>query len=188
MIWLPSTSSADTIPEEVAHSELLARSVHHKNGFKRGKSKGEQDKVTLRAFDPPKNPVNRSKRLREISVDRCQYLTESQAVALAWERAPARGGDFFGWATITAEDARKCGTEVVSSPAKEQNNPAHADILLPAGDIDDEQARNGRLAGTGSSFQLAGYSRLVVADSSCLQSNFLTLGGHRPPLKQIPRS
>ena len=145
MIWLPLTSSADTTPEEVAHSELLARSVHQKNGFKRGKSKGEQDKVTLRAFDPPKNPVNRSKRLREISVDRCQYLTESQAVALAWERAPARGGDFFGWATITAEDARKCGTEVVSSPVKEQNNPAHADILLPAGDIDDEQARNGRL-------------------------------------------
>ena len=145
MIWLPSTSSAATPPEEVAHSELLARSVHQKNGFRKGKSKGEKDKVTFRAFDPPKHPVDRSKRLREISVDRCQYLTESRAGALARERTLARGGDFFGWATITAEDARKCGTEVVSSPAKDQNNPAHADILLPAGDIDDDQARNSLL-------------------------------------------
>ena len=160
MTWLPSTNSADTPSEEVAHSELLARSVHQKSGFKRGNSKGEKDKVTFRAFDPPKDPEDRSKRLREISVDRCQYLTESHAAVLALERAPARGGDFFGWAIITTDDARKCGTEVVSSPADDQNNPAHADILLPARDIDNDQDRNNRLT------QLAAASSWRAAPNS----------------------
>ena len=143
MIWLPSTNPGVIPPPAVADSELVARSVHQRRGFKRGKQVGEEDKVNFRAFEPPKDPDDRDKRLREISVDRCRYLTEDQAGELAWERAPARGGEFFGWAVISAEEVRKCKSQVVSSPA--HNNPAHADIMLPPGDIDDVQARNRRL-------------------------------------------
>jgi hypothetical protein len=145
MVWLPSTNTGVAPPQAVADSEQVARSVHQRSGFKRGKQVGEDDKVTFRAFDPPKDPDDRNKRLREISVDRCRYLTEDQAVELAWERAPARGGEFFGWAVISAEEVRKCKPQVVSSPAVDQDNTAHADIMLPPGDIDDAQVRNRRL-------------------------------------------
>ena len=145
MIWLPSTSSAVTPPEEVAHSELVARSVHTSKGFKKRKTEGALDKVTASAFDPPKDQEDRTKRIRELSVERCQYLTESQAASLACERGEKRGLGFYGWAMITVENARKCGTQVVSSPAVDQDNPAHADILLPAEEASDDQARNRRL-------------------------------------------
>ena len=145
MIWFPTTSFAVTPPADVAQSELVARSVHTSKGFKKGKSGGELDKVTAVAFDPPKDPKDRTKRIRELSVDRCQYLTESQAVALARERGEKRELGFHGWAIITAENARKCGTQVVSSIAEDQDNLAHADILLPAEEVNDEQARNLRL-------------------------------------------
>ena len=145
MIWLPSTSSAVTPPEEVVHSELVARSVHTSKGFKKAKSEGERDKVTALAFDPPKDREDRTKRIRKLSVDRCQYLSESQAAALACERGKNRGLGFHGWAMITADNARKCGTQVVSSPAVDQDNPAHADILIPAQEVNDDEARNRRL-------------------------------------------
>lgn len=144
MIWLPATSPAVVPPKVVANSELVVHSVHQSSGFKKGKE-GEEDKVTFRAFDPRRDPNDRNKRVREISVDRCQYLTESQAVALAWVRAPARGGKFYGWAIISAGDARRCETHVLSSPPADQSNPAHADIVLPPGDIDDDPGRNLRL-------------------------------------------
>jgi hypothetical protein len=156
MIWMPPTGPTVTPPQAVANSELSARSVHQSSGFKKGKE-GEEDKVTFRAFEPPRDPNDRSKRVREISVDRCQYLTESQAVTLAWGRAPARGGDFYGWAIISAEDVRGCGAQVVSSPPVDQSNPAHGDIVLPQGDTDDDQGRNLRLAelATASCWQYA---------------------------------
>ena len=145
MVWLPSKSPADAPPEAVADSEPLARSVHQSSGFKKGKG-GEEDKVRFRAFEPPRDPGDPDKTVREISVDRCPYVTECQAVALTWGRAPARGGKFYGWAIIVAEDARGCGTQVVSSPPDDQSNPAHSDIVLPEGDVGSVQDRNNRLA------------------------------------------
>ena len=145
MVWLPLASPAASPPNQVADAELLAHSVHQSSGFKKGK--GEQkDKVTFKAFEPRKDPADRKKTVRDISSDRCQYLTESRAVELAWERAPARGGKFYGWAVISAGNARACGTDVVSSPPPDQSNPAHADIKLPAGDVANAQDRNKRLA------------------------------------------
>ena len=95
------------------------------------------------AFTPPKEQDDKTKSLREISVDRCAYLSESRAVDLGWERAPARGGKFYGWAIISAGDARGCGTEVISSP--KEGNVAHADITLPPEDVVNVQDRNARL-------------------------------------------
>ena len=160
MIWLPSTSVAETPPEEVVDSELLARSVHQKSGVKWGdETRGEEVKVTFRAFDPPKDREDRSRRSRDISVERSRYITEGEAVALACGRAPLRGGEFFGWAVISARCARGHGTQVLSSPPDDGSNPAHADMRLPAGDIFDDQDRNGRLT------DLAAASKWYLAPS-----------------------
>ena len=144
MVWLPSANSVVVPPQAVADPELVARSVHQSSGFK--KAKEGEDKVSFRAFEPPREPNGGNKRLRKISVDRCQYLTETRTVTLAWARALARGGKFYGWAIIAARDARGCGSQVLSSPPVDGSNPAHADIVLPVGDIDDDQGRNRRLA------------------------------------------
>ena len=144
MVWLPSASAAVSPPNQVADTEFLAHSVHQSSGFKKGK-KGEQDKVRFRAFEPPKDSADRHKTVREISVERCEYVTEPRAVALAWARAPARGGKFYGWAIISAGNARLGGAQVVSSPPPDQSNPAHVDIVLPAGDVGNVQNRNKRL-------------------------------------------
>ena len=144
MVWLPSASPVAGVPGAVADSEPLARSVHQSSGYRKGRD-GEESKVGFRAFEPPRDPTDTDKTLPEISLDRCQYVTECQALALAWGRASARGGKFYGWAIIVAEDARGCGTQVVSSPLPDQSNPAHGDIVLPAGDVGSVEDRNSRL-------------------------------------------
>ena len=144
MLWLPSANLAPAVPGAVADSEPLARSVHQSSGYRKGRN-GAEDKVRFSAFEPPKDPTDRHKILPEISLDRSQYVTECQALALAWGRAPARGGRFYGWAIIVADDARGCGTQVVSSPLPDGSNPAHAEIVLPPGDVGSVQDRNNRL-------------------------------------------
>ena len=141
---MSSTSPAIVPAKVVDDSELVAHSVHQSRGFRKERS-GEGEKVRFSAFEPPRDPSDRNKRVRDISVDRCQYLTESKAVELALARAPARGGKFYGWAIISAEDARGRGAQVLSSPPVDESNPSHADIVLPLGDVDDEQGRNVRL-------------------------------------------
>lgn len=144
MVWLPSASPAAGVPAAVADSEPLARSVHQSRGFRKGKV-GEPDTVRFSAFEPPRDPFDSDKTLPEISVERSRYLTECQAVALAWVRASARGGKFYGWAIIVADDARRLGTQVVASPLADYSNPAHADVVLPVGDTASAQDRNIRL-------------------------------------------
>ena len=144
MLWLPSASLVAAVPGAVADSESLARSVHQSSGYRKGKG-GEEDKVRFRAFEPPRDPTDPDKVFPEISLDRSQYVTECQALALAWGRASARGGKFYGWAIIVADEARGCGTQVVSSPLPGGRNPAHAEIVLPPGDVGNVQDRNSRL-------------------------------------------
>ena len=146
MAWWSLTSIGGTPPAVVADTEGLARSVHRGRHFKKGGiSKGEKDKVFFWAFEPPSDPGDRGKKLKEISVDRCQYLTESEAVELGCERAPRRGGDFFGWALVTVGKVRTFAIEVLASPALIEGNLAHADLVLPEGDVEDKKTRNSRL-------------------------------------------
>ena len=153
MVWLPPTGAASSPPEEVADSELLARSVHSNSGFTKGLPGGDSGRVKFRAFDPQRDPEDPSRRVRTLSVDRCEYLTESSAIALAHQRAVARKLPFYGWAIINAENVRKCGCDVESSEPEGQDNPAHADIILPADAAFDDQARNRHL--------------VQLADNSC---------------------
>ena len=141
MVWSLSAVPSAVPPKNVDSDEPLARSVHSTNGFRKGKSEGAPDKVLFSAFEPMKDEENPGQRVREISSDRCQHLTEDKAVQLGKQRAERRGLNFHGWAIITAKDARKSSRGVVSSPSTDQDNPAHADIKLPPNTTDDNKAR-----------------------------------------------
>lgn len=153
MVWLPPKGDTSSIPEEVVDSELLARSVYSNSSFTKGQHGGEPARVKFRAFDPQRDPEDSSRRVRTLSVDRCQYLTESTAVLFAQQRAEARNQQFYGWAIIAVERVRRCGSDAESSEPDGQDNPAHADIVLPAEAAFDDQVRNRHL--------------VLLADSSC---------------------
>ena len=142
MVWSLVKGPDIVPPEQVADEESVARSVHQSNGFQ-GNKNSDEDKVRFAAFTPPKNQTNPTESIREISVDRCDYIDEDGAIDQGWRRAPARGGKFYGWAIISAKDARECGPEVMASPQEE--NLVHADILLPIKDTTNTQDRNARL-------------------------------------------
>jgi hypothetical protein len=112
-------------PGYVSSEETVARSIFSGNHVRR------QAKVTFKAFDPPKNNDRPGERLRDISVDRFDFLTEARAVQLGEERAVRRNSNFYGWAMIGVGDIRGDGRDVISSPSEVENNPAHADIRLP---------------------------------------------------------
>ena len=68
--------------------------------------------------------------IAEISVDRLDHAPLADAVAIAEKNAAAREQKFYGWAVITKQDAAINGRWVKASP-KPDNNPYHADIVLP---------------------------------------------------------
>ena len=142
MVWRPPTDPEIDPPEDVASTEALARSVHTKGHFRKGKSEEEPDVVKFRAFEPQKVKPTSEERVREISVDRCSYLTEQRAVELGEWRAEKRTLDFFGWAVLATSDAVGLTDGVQSSYASEEQNSAHADILLPHHTTTDKKVRN----------------------------------------------
>ena len=145
MTWWSSTDPPTVPPGRVDATEPLARSVHSSKSFKKGRSQGEPGRVLASAFDPPKDAEAPGQQLREVSTDRCQYLAQDKAVELAKDRADKRGMGFHGWAIIAADDARKSGRDVVPSRARDQDNPAHADIVLPADTTNEDEIRNPHL-------------------------------------------
>ena len=145
MVWLPQTDATLSPPKEVIDFELLARSIHSKRAFTKGQLGGDPARVKFRAFDPQRDPSDASRRVRTLSVDRCQYLPESDAIALGYQRAEERKLPFHGWAVITAENVRMWGSDVKSSKPNGQDNPAHADIVLPPYAVSNDQDRNSHL-------------------------------------------
>ena len=86
-----------------------------------------------------------------ISLDRLSGAPLGELAALAHAESVSRDGSFHGWALITGEDA--CGKDrrVIASPL--DNNPYHADILLPASAATDkgERVRHAHELATASS-------------------------------------
>ena len=124
--------------DDVDNEEPLARCSFNKYDVRGGK-------VTINAFIPPKKKQCLPERIREISVDRFDYLDMKRAVQLATTRAEKRPSRFRGWAIILAGMARGKGREVLSSPSEEEGNPAHADIVLPESTTTDEEVRKEHL-------------------------------------------
>ena len=67
----------------------------------------------------------------KISVDRLSIAPSDTALVLAEKTAVSRNASFYGWATLVANKAETNGRKVVSSPMPKQDNPYHADIILP---------------------------------------------------------
>ena len=135
-------SMVQDIPDHVGDEERIARSNFSSSDARKGK-------VTLNAFNPPKDKSNPDKRIREISVDRFDHLELRRAVELGHKRAELRtGASFRGWAILLAGKARQCDREVNASPlfSHEEINLAHADILLPESTTDDGVQRKRHLS------------------------------------------
>ena len=138
-------------PDYVGSEEAIARSIFSRNHVRR------QTKVTFKAFDPPRNSDRPEERLRDISVDRFDFLAESRAIQLGEERAARRGANanFYGWAILRVGDIRGDGRDVTSSLSEMEDNPTHADIRLPISTTTNDEERKDHL------MILAEYSRWV---------------------------
>ena len=128
-------------PGHVDSDEIIARSIFSRNHVRR------RTKVTFKAFDPPRNSDRPEERLRDISVDRFNFLEESRAIQLSEERAARRGVNvsFYGWAMIRVGDIRGDGRDVISTPSEAEDNPAHADIRLPQSTTTNDEERKDHL-------------------------------------------
>ncbi|MCY4652302.1 MAG: hypothetical protein OXC95_03970 [Dehalococcoidia bacterium] len=128
-------------PSHVGSEEAIARSIFSRNHVRR------QTKVTFKAFDPPRNSDRPGTRLRDISVDRFDFLTETRAVQLGEERAVRRGTNvnFYGWAMHGVGEIRGDGRDVISTPSEVEDNPAHADIRLPQSTTTNDEERKDHL-------------------------------------------
>jgi hypothetical protein len=138
---------ATNIPSEVAPEEELARSVFSQKHVRA--VKGQPHKVLPKAFEPPPDRENPAQRITDISVDRFGYLDMDTAVRLAEARGKRRTSpvNFYGWAIILAQDASQEGREVAASFSSVEQNPAHADIKLPASTAYDADDRNFHMFG-----------------------------------------
>ena len=116
-------------PEKLAHCVLSSSDVRGNGNIKPN------------AFSLPKSRENPDVRVREISVDRFDYLNMEEAILLGENRAKQRGEgrQLHGWAIISARDARGDGRRVISSPL--DGNLAHGDIWLPELAATDEEER-----------------------------------------------
>ena len=75
--------------------------------------------------------VFKSKNSTQISVNRLDWTTSVEMAKIAVANRPD-DKPFYGWAVVSAEIASMNGREVRATPY--ENNPCHADILLPSND------------------------------------------------------
>ena len=123
-------------PEEVRDEEDLGRGIFSSRHAKRSQRSGV-----------PFNIFLERQGVGEISVDRLSHAPESEAVLIAEKVGRSRSQRFFGWAIVSAIQARLNDRKVVSSPLPDFDNPYHADILLPRDAVEDrdEQTRHAKL-------------------------------------------
>lgn len=120
--------STEKISHVIDPSENLGRGV-----FSRGHAKrARRSRIPHHVFLEKEGEIN-------ISVDRLSVAPLSTALVLAEKIADSRNASFYGWATVAANKAESSGRQVVSSPMPEQDNPYHADIILPASVKDDRE-------------------------------------------------
>lgn len=72
-----------------------------------------------------------------LSVDRLSVAPPDEATEIAEAVAVKRNATFYGWAFLTASSARENEREAIASP--KENNPYHADIVLPQAAVEDRE-------------------------------------------------
>lgn len=119
---------SDRTPDHIAPYEELGRGVFSSGHARRARRK----RVPHHVFLEKEGEI-------KISVDRLSIAPASAVLVLAEKTAASRNASFYGWATIVANKAETNGRHVVSSPIPEQDNPYHADIILPESAEDDRE-------------------------------------------------
>lgn len=114
-------------PENIGQDEELGRGVFSRRRARRAQRSRVPADVFLEKEGEPK-----------ISVDRLSLAPMDKAVEIAEDVASNRpNATFCGWAFLTASSARENEREAVASP--KENNPYHADIVLPQAAVEDRE-------------------------------------------------
>ena len=129
-------------PESVGPDEELGRSVFSSRNARRAARRVPHHVFLERPGET------------DISVDRLSVAPPDEAVEIADSVGNARNREFYGWAVVIAEDAARNGRKVVASPILNQN-PYHADIVLPEIVAEDRGRAETARAGTGGFVALA---------------------------------
>lgn len=123
------------IPDSIAKGDRLGREERSqsdaKRSFRRLKKEGEA-RVPVSKFKPPKNS-------NEISVNRMDLVPVAEMAELGMRNASSSGKLFWGWYILTAEDIEGVGCSV--KPSSSDDNPYHADIVIPVA-LDAEERRD----------------------------------------------
>ena len=106
-------------PTSIAAWEELGRGVYSGRYARRCR----RNRIPVKVF------LERLGKLK-ISVDRLTIAPLDEADDIAAARSVGRDGDFHGWAVVAAEAAKGDTRTVVASPILNEN-PYHADIVLP---------------------------------------------------------
>lgn len=104
--------------EDIKPEEILGRFVFSEKQCKRAR----RGRILHQIFREKRGKL-------DISVNRLDLVKPSVAADIADAAAVNRGGVFYGWATVTAEQARSGKRRTVASP--QPGNCCHADIVLP---------------------------------------------------------
>ena len=92
---------------------------------------------------------------RSLSVDRFGFCSKQKLTDIQNQNAELRSKKFYGWAKLQALTARGSGRKVQSTPA--ENNPCHADIILPEAIEKDEKIAHAKELASNSEWE-AGFT------------------------------
>ena len=124
------------IPSKVSEKERLGRRIFSESDLERIQRKKAS---TYRLFLEKEG-------VKKLSVDRIELPSSKNVLIEICNKAAKEreASGFYGWAVITAEEASMDEREVKSSRSEE--NPYHADIILPDSAIKDrdEQKQHAR--------------------------------------------
>lgn len=123
------------IPDSIAKGDRLGREERSQSNarrsFRRLKEEGKA-RVPVSRFKPPRNS-------NEISVNRMDLAPLATMAELGMRNARPSGKSFWGWYILTAADVEGVGCSV--KPSSSDDNPYHADIVVPVA-LDAEERRD----------------------------------------------
>ena len=110
------------VPESIEDTDLLGRAIFSSKEAKKANS----GKIRSNVFTEKLN--------KNISVDRFGFCPDKELTNIQDKNAESRSTEkdrrsFYGWASLKAFDARKQNRKIKPTPLN--NNPYHADIILP---------------------------------------------------------
>ena len=146
------------LPKAVADEEVIGRRIISSGDAKRA----NRDKIPPTVFIQS-HPVT------DISVDRIHSPLELEVLNVAVDETP-NDRNFYGWATLTAEQARERECCVEGTPTCA--NRFHADIILPSrvsGDPDAEIEKAKELANASKWFVRPDKSMELLLEESARQ-------------------